>query len=138
MIFLHQILRQIRLDKQFNANAVAKILKLDDKTFHTYETKVKNISDDLMHKWLDALEVPTMDHAWFIQRNKRELYYSILKENTSAPSEIITKLADVLAFREQIDVAELCAQIAKKTLPLILLRPRSADIAIDNIRESDK
>tara|TARA_R110000868_G_scaffold390677_3_gene660418 strand:+ start:492 stop:920 length:429 start_codon:yes stop_codon:yes gene_type:complete len=142
MIYIYQILKQIRTARQYHANAIAKRLRLSDTQFREYESKFKLIPSSLLSNWLDELDVVPMDHSWYIQRHKREYIYQLLAEHIAVPSDIgndlIAKMADVLVFYDNIDISSVCTQLQRHTLPHILPRPRSAEIAMDDIKDSDK
>jgi len=142
MIYIYQILRQIRLDRQYHANAIAKRLRLSDVQFREYESKFKQIHGSLLSNGLDELDVVPMDHSWFIQRHKREFIYQSLSEHIAVPTpqgkNLVAKIADILVFYDSIDISLLCSQLQRHTLPHILPRPRVAEIAMDDIKDSDK
>lgn len=142
MIYVYQLLRQVRLDNKYNANAIAKRLGITDKEFRDYESRFQLIPGSILSDWLDEIDIPSADHAWYIQRHKREYVYNTLSQNITTTTDkgnvLLAKLADVLVFFEHIDISLVSSQLTVHTLPHILPKPRSADIATDNIKDSDK
>jgi transcriptional regulator with XRE-family HTH domain len=144
MIFIYQVLKQIRISKSYHANAIAKRLGLTEVQLRVYENSFKLIDASLLTRWLDELDIVSVDHAWYIQKHKREYAYMAITDNLiyqiSHPQskDLIAKLADILVFSDAINIPMLCTQLQKHTLPHILPRPRSADIAMDDIKDSDK
>lgn len=139
MIYVHQILKQIRIDNQYNANAIAKILQVTIKQFSDYETSFRRIPKQLLTAWLLALDISDKDHAWYIQKHNREYILAELQKlSLTVPDQLLTKIADVLVFNKLIDISTLTAHLEKLTLPYVTYKPRSADIASDRIKDRDK
>jgi transcriptional regulator with XRE-family HTH domain len=139
MIYIYQILKQIRLDNQYNANAIAKLLDISVKDFSRYESDFRPIPRPVLTLWLDSLDIPKQDHKWYIQKHAREYVYEQLKIlPLDVPDQLLTKIADVLVFNKTIDISNIVAYLDKHTLPLVLYKPRSADIASDRIKDNDK
>lgn len=141
MIYIYQILRQIRVMRQYNANAIAKNLQLNTKTFNEYETKLKLITNDLMTRWLTELDISDDDHHWYHQKHKREYVTHLLLQHLHSPTpqgkELIARVADILVFADKIDISTLSIQLQKHVMSHIAYRPRSAEIAIDILKDED-
>ena len=139
MIYVYQILRQIRLDKKYNANAIATRLHLSEVRFHKLESTFTVLYNPLLTDWLDQLDISSSEHPWYIQKNEREFYYTVLRKNfPQLPEKFLERIADTLAFYKNIpNKQDLDANLMRHTISHILLRPRSADVAMDHIKDSD-
>jgi len=135
MIYVFQILRRIRLDKQYNANAIAKNLNVSEKWLRNYEDEFHPLPPNLLDDWLKVLDISIQDKPWFIQKHEREKVYHILYSELkdSVPPILLERVSDVLALRELIDISHIETLMQRHTLNHILYRPRSAEVAIDNI-----
>lgn len=137
---IYQILKQIRLDNGYHAKAIAKLLNLTTKQFTAYETSYKEIPSSLLQQWIKHLDIPPQDHPWYIQRNHREYVMQRLSLSFPFLSKIwVKRLADVIVFHLWIEQKDLLqSQILKQTLSHIIRMPRSADVAMDKIKDADK
>lgn len=140
MIYVYQILRQIRLDKKYNANAIATRLHLSERRFSKLESTFTVLYNPLLTDWMEQLDISSTDHPWYIQKNEREFYYTVLRKNfPQLPKQFIERIADTLAFYKDIPhKQDLDANLVRHTISHILLRPRSADVAMDHIKDEDK
>ena len=142
MIYIYQILRQIRIMRQYNANAIAHRINVPRHKFRDYESKFIYLPTEILTNWLTELDIPEVDHPWFIQRHKREYLYNRLSEFLSSPNdagkELIIRIADILVFSDRVDISKINIELQKQVMPHLLHRPRSAEAAIDAIKDEDK
>jgi|JI10StandDraft_1071094.scaffolds.fasta_scaffold354725_3 transcriptional regulator with XRE-family HTH domain len=141
MIYIYQVLKQIRIMRQYNANAIAKNLGLQVKAFSEYESKLKLIPTDLMTRWLTELDISDADHHWYQQKHKREYVTHLLSQHLHSPTpqgkELIARVADILVFADKIDISAITVQLQKHVMSHIAYRPRSAEVAIDILKDED-
>lgn len=140
MIYVFQILKRIRLDKQYNANAISKGLGVSEKWLRNYETEFHVLPPDTLYNWLKILDISNQDIAWFVQKHEREKVYHILYSElrNTIPTILLERVSDLLALRDLIDISIIENKIQRHTLPHILYRPRIAEIAIDHIITAKK
>lgn len=138
MIYVYQILKQIRLNNQYNANSIAPILHVSAERFRKLENEFSVLFPPLLISWLIALDIHPREHDWYLQKNEREYAYVVLAKNfPNIPKQVLERIADILTFFNKIQgKQDLDNSLMKFTLPHILLRPRSADVVMDQIKDA--
>jgi len=94
----------------------------------TYEVSVPRLKD-----WLGQLDIPKADHLWYLQKHQREVLEEQLSKIAPIRQESIHRIADFITFFHLIDPTQVEIEIRKQTIKHVLVRPRSADNAIDRI-----
>lgn len=134
MIMIYQILKQIRLSKDYSIRYLADTLSQSDRRITESEQIWKKLSDDRLLAWLKALDIPMEDFPWFLCQHSKEIHFKDL--SPLLPIKLRLVLASHLSTN--IDLSnectdKVCSIIQQETIKLLPKRPRSADNAIDVI-----
>lgn len=133
---VHQILKARRKQLGYGAIAIAKRIGLSKLQFQAVESgNLNSLDDDQYLAWLKHLDIPPPDHPWFLQIRKRDTVFMFLSKHfPNSNGSLISRVADTLALEEEMHhnlVEKLSGQLHHAILPLIYVKPRVADISID-------
>lgn len=135
MIFVYQILKEIRKDNKYSQEALAGRIGVSTSYMADLEKKFLPIKYTMLEKWLGFLDIPKDDHLWYLQKHGREkIKMELLKRYPDADSMFISRIADALFFRDHIDKFQLIHLIHETTLTCLLKAPRQADNILDRLR----
>lgn len=136
---IYEILKHIRVQKKYNANAIASLLNVSSRAFHKYETSFQHLSDTFLKAWMLTLDLPPEDLAWYSQMHKRETAFIKLQEDfPNEPEGVLQNIADFLTFRKEINNHPIRLAIIQEIIPIIHFRPRSAENAIYELTRPDE
>lgn len=138
MIYVYQILRQIRLNNSYISKSIARDMNISEDKFRKLEASFSTIPTPLLTNWLQAVGVPKADYEWYKQKHSREIKYQILiRSITGVPFSLLERIADVLALNTHLKTQHIEAELRQHTMPYLLIRPRSAEVSIEDIKEQN-
>lgn len=136
MLPLYKILKQIRIDRGYVAEAIKTQMGISRRTLYNIEcgkTQLEPYLPDL----LEALDVPKEHRQWFILQYKRELIQKHLdKLPYPCPTDLKQSLSLLLSFQENIgpdEVGKIMNNIFTLSLPHMKIRPPIVNTALSNI-----
>lgn len=138
MIYLNKILKHIRTTKQYRTDIIAAALDIGISTLRAREKTLHNISLSEMTQWLGVLDIPEREHRYYLQKYKRELILKSLSEVVEGPERLLHRIADILAFQEDIDLTTLDTQLMAYTLKHVERAPKSYEAALEEVIEAEK
>jgi transcriptional regulator with XRE-family HTH domain len=129
MIYVYQILKQIRKNNKYKRSAVAGRMGLTDARLAKLESEWRHIQRELP-SWLDHLDVPKQDHEWFFQQHDREKIYQVIRPVCPDP-DLALRLSDCIALpvNEQL----IKNTILKSTLHILKVQPRQVENVIEEL-----
>lgn len=134
MIMIYQILKQVRISKDYSVKHISTALNQSDRRTNESEQIWKKLSDEVLLRWLKALDIPMEDWGWFLCQHSREIHFKEL--SPLLPLKLRLVLASHMSTNynlTEVCVDKICSLIQQETIKLLPKRPRSADNAIDII-----
>jgi len=136
---IHQILKQHRLDLEYQSKAIIVALAnnlgitIGYKFFNELENKFTAIPEDMLRIWLTALDIPYNDFPWFIQTHQREIaLHYLTKSFPDKNPELLRRLADILTLLPDLKALKaIWDQAGAAVVENTLFRPRFVEIIID-------
>lgn len=138
MIYVYQILKQIRLRLDYSPVYVREKMGKSARRFNELESQFVILPVEYLRKWLDALDISLEDQEWFVTQHWREINFTHLP--VALPVTLRLALATLLTVPESVSedtISRVNALINAETLKALVKRPRCADIVIDSILLED-
>jgi len=137
---IHQILRQYRLDQEYQIKPVIfdiskelNYVTIGTKFFNELETKFTEIPNDILIAWLKALDISTNHYPWFLQAHAREIAnHRLTLAFPDKNPELLRRISDILTLLPDLKALKaIWNEAGAAVIENTLFRPRFVEIILD-------